>query len=299
MRGAMADKTDDQLAATPSLNVAVFNTCLQQGNEVCKDVVHDLHLIRLCDEQRTQSLHDLRQTYESARGGGSLGPVVLDNISRNLNDLMKLSNASVQLADVAYTQLDVSMLMLDRKLKLMESLLRKQVDITSAQLTGAAARSEGSRPPRIEALRESIVGTSSVAALALPDGRAAPRGSGSGRGGRGLRSMAGGTIDLAVDEDEPTYCSCDQVAFGEMIACDNPSCTTEWYHCLCVGITPANKPSGQWLCPACTRAGSEGQDDERGMPTASAGGKGSAAVEPERSSAATSEPVKKKARQNL
>jgi len=27
--------------------------------------------------------------------------------------------------------------------------------------------------------------------------------------------------DLEIDPDEPTYCKCHQVSFGEMIACDN------------------------------------------------------------------------------
>jgi len=27
--------------------------------------------------------------------------------------------------------------------------------------------------------------------------------------------------DLEIDPDEPTYCKCHQVSYGEMIACDN------------------------------------------------------------------------------
>lgn len=29
-------------------------------------------------------------------------------------------------------------------------------------------------------------------------------------------------LDLPVDPNEPTYCYCGQVSYGEMIACDNP-----------------------------------------------------------------------------
>jgi inhibitor of growth protein 4 len=28
-------------------------------------------------------------------------------------------------------------------------------------------------------------------------------------------------IDMPVDPNEPTYCICQQVSYGEMIACDN------------------------------------------------------------------------------
>lgn len=30
-------------------------------------------------------------------------------------------------------------------------------------------------------------------------------------------------LDLPVDPNEPTYCFCNQVSYGEMVACDNPA----------------------------------------------------------------------------
>lgn len=79
--------------------------------------------------------------------------------------------------------------------------------------------------------------------------------------------------DLPIDPHEPTYCKCKQVAFGQMIACDNPlvraelapahlavlasplphlpQCQVEWYHFQCVGL--AHRPTGSWLCQECTR----------------------------------------------
>lgn len=29
-------------------------------------------------------------------------------------------------------------------------------------------------------------------------------------------------LDIPIDPNEPTYCFCNQVSFGEMVACDNP-----------------------------------------------------------------------------
>lgn len=49
--------------------------------------------------------------------------------------------------------------------------------------------------------------------------------------------------------DEPIYCTCRQVSFGEMIACDNPACDIEWFHYGCVGLTAP--PPGKWFCPRC------------------------------------------------
>lgn len=52
-----------------------------------------------------------------------------------------------------------------------------------------------------------------------------------------------------VDEEETTYCICQQPSFGEMVACDNPNCQYEWFHWECVGLTET--PTGTWYCPTC------------------------------------------------
>ncbi|XP_030048518.1 inhibitor of growth protein 2 [Microcaecilia unicolor] len=56
-------------------------------------------------------------------------------------------------------------------------------------------------------------------------------------------------IDFAVDPNEPTYCLCKQVSYGEMIGCDNGQCPIEWFHFSCVGLS--YKPKGKWYCPQC------------------------------------------------
>lgn len=56
-------------------------------------------------------------------------------------------------------------------------------------------------------------------------------------------------IEPPIDPDEPTYCLCEQVSFGEMIGCDNEECPIEWFHFSCVGLT--TKPKGKWYCPKC------------------------------------------------
>lgn len=61
---------------------------------------------------------------------------------------------------------------------------------------------------------------------------------------------ASDVLDMPVDPNEPTYCLCHQVSYGEMIGCDNPDCPIEWFHFACVGLTM--KPKGKWFCPRCT-----------------------------------------------
>ncbi|KAF7232884.1 hypothetical protein EG68_09474 [Paragonimus skrjabini miyazakii] len=62
---------------------------------------------------------------------------------------------------------------------------------------------------------------------------------------------AGGTV-LEDDEDQRRYCVCNDVSYGDMIACDNPSCPFEWFHYSCVNLTVA--PKGDWFCPNCVKS---------------------------------------------
>ncbi|KAF8919475.1 hypothetical protein CPB85DRAFT_1276791 [Mucidula mucida] len=52
--------------------------------------------------------------------------------------------------------------------------------------------------------------------------------------------------------DEPKYCICQQVSFGEMIGCDNMACKIEWFHIGCVGLTEA-PTSVKWYCDDCRK----------------------------------------------
>lgn len=56
--------------------------------------------------------------------------------------------------------------------------------------------------------------------------------------------------EWTYDPNEPRYCICNQVSYGEMVACDNEDCTVEWFHYPCVGIETT--PKGKWYCPKCT-----------------------------------------------
>lgn len=69
----------------------------------------------------------------------------------------------------------------------------------------------------------------------------------------GLPEMIGASVDvldMPVDPNEPTYCICHQVSYGEMIGCDNPDCPIEWFHFNCVGLSA--KPKGKWFCSKCS-----------------------------------------------
>ncbi|KAK1481463.1 PHD-finger domain-containing protein [Colletotrichum cuscutae] len=52
-------------------------------------------------------------------------------------------------------------------------------------------------------------------------------------------------------EDEPTYCYCQGVSYGEMVACDAANCEREWFHLNCVGLKVAPTGSSKWYCEVC------------------------------------------------
>ncbi|TVY85773.1 Chromatin modification-related protein [Lachnellula willkommii] len=71
-----------------------------------------------------------------------------------------------------------------------------------------------------------------------------------GRHGDGDEEM----LDLDDDEgsDDKKYCMCQNVSFGDMVACDNDSCPFEWFHWSCVGLK--SEPIGTWICPINSQA---------------------------------------------
>ncbi|KAI0843702.1 hypothetical protein F5Y06DRAFT_255610 [Hypoxylon sp. FL0890] len=54
-----------------------------------------------------------------------------------------------------------------------------------------------------------------------------------------------------VDADEPLYCYCNGVSYGEMVACDADDCEREWFHLDCVGLKAAPPSNMKWYCDNC------------------------------------------------
>ena len=54
-----------------------------------------------------------------------------------------------------------------------------------------------------------------------------------------------GDEDEDEGDTEPRYCYCNQVSYGEMVACDMATCPREWFHLDCVGLTKAPKGNGE------------------------------------------------------
>ena len=54
---------------------------------------------------------------------------------------------------------------------------------------------------------------------------------------------------LQSEEDNGSWCYTKEGRGGDMIACENKSCSTVWYHLQCVGLSAV--PQGKWFCSTC------------------------------------------------
>ena len=71
-----------------------------------------------------------------------------------------------------------------------------------------------------------------------------PASSGSGVGTAGDNTPS-------VVEKHQTFCYCRGPDEGNMVACDNPECTIEWFHITCLQMERLPKGKSKWYCPDC------------------------------------------------
>ena len=68
-----------------------------------------------------------------------------------------------------------------------------------------------------------------------------------------MRTDIDGRVEI-IPEDEPRYCLCDDISYGDMIACDHgvaeDGCR-EWFHMGCVGLLDMPGRTVKWYCPNC------------------------------------------------
>jgi hypothetical protein len=55
-------------------------------------------------------------------------------------------------------------------------------------------------------------------------------------------------VESEEDGDEPRYCYCNEVSYGNMIACDNDDCPREWFHLGCVHLDKPPTGRTKWFC---------------------------------------------------
>lgn len=197
----------------------------------------------------------------------------MSEIQSQFNKAKEYGDDKVQLAIQTYELVDKHIRRLDSDLARFESEIQDKAlsntrtqEETSSQKRGRKKQKEKEKKKRVGGGSSGDEEVAKVARKKQKKG-GGKSGSGAAKGGSGasgigtetslaavLPSLAGIThpadvLDMPVDPNEPTYCLCHQVSYGEMIGCDNPDCPIEWFHFACVGLT--TKPKGKWFCPKC------------------------------------------------
>lgn len=209
-------------------------------------------MIWWADNQR-QNEQRCEQEIEDIRRGVRSGNIAPDTSVIRFSDealdeqkhSIRIADEKVALAVQAYDLVDTHIQQLDQYLKKFDEELRRERE--NAAITGAPTSSpdgntksgkEGGRGGRKKTRQAASVQTATAAAMAAATEALATS-----------ANPTGMDLDLPVDPNEPTYCFCNQVSYGEMVACDNPDCKIEWFHFGCVGLK--EQPKGKWYCSSC------------------------------------------------
>ncbi|XP_050372284.1 PHD finger protein ING1 [Argentina anserina] len=229
-------------------NLESLPNILQRHYAVLRNLDKSIQDIQKQNEQRCeQEIEDIKRDIKS----GNITPdSSLIRFSDEALDEQKhsigIADEKVMLAVRAYDLVDTHIQQLDQYLKKIGAELRPASDGVAASAmpapsldgTAKSGRSgEGGRGGRKK--KQATVAATALEAATATAPAPAPA------------NPTGMDLDIPVDPNEPTYCSCNQVSYGDMVACDNPNCKIEWFHFGCVGLK--DQPKGKWYCSDCAK----------------------------------------------
>ncbi|XP_019413867.1 PREDICTED: PHD finger protein ING1 isoform X2 [Lupinus angustifolius] len=219
-------------------NLDSLPVILQKKYALLRDLDKSLQDVQRQNEQRCeQEIEDIRRGIRS----GNITPDTSvirfsDEALDEQKHSIRIADEKVALAVQTYDLVDTHIQQLDQYLKKFDEELRRATPRVPASgpdgHTKSGRGSEGGRGGRKKASQTTVVPAAAAATEAQT-----------------TANPTGVEIDLPVDPNEPTYCLCNQVSYGEMVACDNNDCKIEWFHFGCVGLK--EKPKGKWFCPNC------------------------------------------------
>lgn len=225
------------------------------------DLQRNVSLMREIDAKYQEILKDLDEYYERFRceTDSALKRRALHCIQRALIRSQELGDEKIQIVSQMVELVENRARQVDSHVELWEA--QQEADGTGGRPGQEKARSEAPGPAdRPNNKRSRRQRNHENRENAAHDHEPGDLGSGTPREKRAKaskkkkRSKAkaereASPADLPIDPNEPTYCLCNQVSYGEMIGCDNDECPLEWFHFSCVGLH--HKPKGKWYCPKC------------------------------------------------
>ncbi|KAI4338143.1 hypothetical protein L6164_016490 [Bauhinia variegata] len=225
-------------------NLDSLPNILQRKYALLRDLDKSLQDIQRQNELRCeQEIEDIRR---GVRSGNITPDTSLIRFSDEALDEQKhsirIADEKVALAVQAYDLVDTHIQQLDQYLKKFDEELRRRRENAAITTAPASSADDSTKSGRgNERGRGRHKKSRQTAAVTAPAAATEAQTTSANPGGMDL--------DLPVDPNEPTYCVCQQVSYGEMVACDNPDCKIEWFHFGCVGLK--EQPKGKWYCPDC------------------------------------------------
>ncbi|CAB1334510.1 unnamed protein product [Coregonus sp. 'balchen'] len=144
---------------------------------------------------------------------------ILRQIQQSYSKSKEFGDDKVQLAMQTYEMVDKHIRRLDTDLARFEADLKeKQIESTDYDSTSSKGKKNEDGSPKIAQKKVKLLQPGEFTAPAANFGNVHPS----------------DVLDMPVDPNEPTYCLCHQVSYGEMIGCDNTDCSIEWFHFACV-----------------------------------------------------------------
>ncbi|KXZ54896.1 hypothetical protein GPECTOR_4g968 [Gonium pectorale] len=196
------------------------------------DKANALH--RELEEQCKRMLSEKQPNKKQKVAAGTAEESSPYDVESALKRLLGLADEKVNIANQIYdfmdkhiNQLDSDLQQLDADIETDRQELGLEADETACGKLGGDVP-KGAHPP-------------------APAGAAEPQKKKRGRKKEEPEAARG--AGMVPIENEPAYCICNKPSAGNMIGCDNPDCTIEWFHYECVGLKEA--PVGQWFCPIC------------------------------------------------
>ncbi|KAK8984642.1 hypothetical protein V6N11_008406 [Hibiscus sabdariffa] len=210
---------------------------LQKKYALMRDLDRSLQEILRQNEQRCeQEIEDIKRGVraETIR----FSDEALDEQKHGI----RIADEKVALAIQTYDLVDSHIQKLDQYLKMSDEELRRERENAAASVAPAPGPDSTTKSGRSSqsgrgGRKKTRLATAATAAAAATEVAAT------------AENPTGMELDLPVDPNEPTYCLCNQVSYGEMVACDNPNCKIEWFHFGCVGLK--EQPRGKWYCSDC------------------------------------------------
>jgi len=241
------------------------------GDGLPNDLQRNLALIGILDQKAADcqqkvdvAMTDVLRLASGVKGenGQDIEPTEaqLLNIRTLQNHAFNLTNEKIALANQAYEMIKSFSDRLDEDLKNFEKELGSEVfaDQPAEELTSSRLA-----PPKNKYAGEKRLKVKSTPAAAAPPAPSSTYGYGkemaptesveSPREGEadatGIGMLPKTTTAGGGGGSEEIYCTCRQVSYGEMVACDNVECQYQWFHYSCVGIK--RPPKGKWYCEEC------------------------------------------------